>query len=110
MKFTIDKKLIGTDHQASIETDELKFMIRCIRNIERALGDGEKTPTNSEEINKPNIRKSIVAKCTIKSGEIFTIENLTTKRPGIRISPMSWDLVIGTIANRDYKQDDLIEI
>jgi len=108
--FTLDKKLIGPDHKASIEPDELRFMIRSIRNIERALGDGEKIPTKSEEINKPNIRKSIVAKCTIKSGEIFTIENLTTKRPGIGISPMSWDLVIGSVANRDYKQDDLIEI
>jgi N,N'-diacetyllegionaminate synthase len=106
--FTLDKELEGPDHKASLNPNELKSMVDAIRNIERAMGDGVKSLTKSEEPNIDIARKSIVAKRKIKKGEIFSEKNLTTKRPGIGMSPMKWDLVIGKIAKRDYKADDLL--
>ena len=85
-------------------------MIAAIRNIEIALGDGIKRITPSEAKNKPVARKSLVAKCPINKGEVFSVENITTKRPGGGISPMHWDEVIGHIAPRDFSTDELIEL
>lgn len=107
--FTLDRNLMGPDHRASLEPDELKSMVTSIRNIEIALGDGIKKPTNSEIENARVARKSIVARCNINVGEIFTEENLTTKRPGVGINPMEWDSIIGKSSTKFYQKDDLIE-
>lgn len=107
--FTLDKTMEGPDHKASLEPKELQEMVRSIRNIEMALGDGIKTPTVSERKNKPIARKSIVAKSMINIGEAYSEENLDIKRPGTGISPMLWDDIIGTIANKNYQIDELIE-
>ena len=106
--FTLDKTMEGPDHKASLEPDELKAMVQAIRNIEKALGTGIKKPSPSERPNIEVARKSIVAARPIKKGELFTEENLTIKRPGNGISPMRWDEIIGTEAQKDYKEDDLI--
>jgi N,N'-diacetyllegionaminate synthase len=106
--FTLDKTMEGPDHKASLEPDELKAMIKAIRNIEVALGSSIKKPTKSELKNRDIARKSIVAKQNIKKGEVLTEENITVKRPSNGISPMRWDEIIGTIAQRDYKEDELI--
>ena len=108
--FTLDRKMDGPDHKASLEPDELFEMIKSIRNIEIALGNGIKVPTAGELENIMVIRKSIVAKVTINKGEKFTTENLTSKRPLGGISPMKWDAVIGQISNRDYKPNEMIQI
>ena len=85
-------------------------MVDGIRNIEKALGTGEKKPSAIEMKNRLVARKSIVALRDIKSGEVFTAENLTTKRPGSGISPMRWNEIIGQTAKRDFSEDELIEI
>ncbi|MDR7857540.1 N-acetylneuraminate synthase [Tissierella sp.] len=108
--FTLDKNMEGPDHRASLEPDELKTMVDFIRNIEKALGAGIKKPSNSEKKNKDIARKSIVAQRKIKKGETFSENNLAIKRPGDGISPMKWDEIIGKISNRDYREDELIEI
>ena len=108
--FTLDKTLPGPDHRASLEPFELGAMISAIRNIENALGDGIKRLTPSEEINKSVAQKSIVAKTLIKSGEIFSNQNLDSKRPADGISPMRWEEVIGRKAKRDFAPDDRIEL
>ena len=108
--FTLDRNLPGPDHRASLEPDELKAMVAGIRNIERALGDGIKRPSPSELKNKPIARKSLVAATDIKAGELFSVENLATKRPGTGVSPMLWDEVIGRSAPRDFNEDELIEL
>lgn len=109
--FTLDRTLPGPDHPASLEPDELKRMVIAIRNVQRAIGDGVKQPASSRECgNRDVARKSIVAACEIKAGELFTEENLTTKRPGNGISPMRWPEVIGLKATRDYNENDLIEL
>lgn len=108
--FTLNKNMPGPDHKASLEPDELKAMVKAIRNIEMALGDGVKRPSTSELKNKPIARKSIVAGRDIKRGEVLTTENITAKRPGTGISPMKWDKIIGMKAKRDFKEDELIEI
>lgn len=108
--FTLDKTMEGPDHRASLEPSELKEMVRCIRNIEQALGDGVKKLTKSESKNINIARKSIVAGRDIKKGEIFTEENLAIKRPWNGISPMKWDEIIGKIAKADFKEDELIQI
>lgn len=100
--------MIGPDHKASIEPDELKAMVSAIRNIEVSLGDGKKICSPAERPNIIVARKSIVAKRDIKKGEILTEENITTKRPGNGISAMKWFDVLGTKAIRDFGEDELI--
>ncbi len=109
--FTLDNTMEGPDHAASLEPNQLKEMVKAIRNIEQAIsGDGIKKPSESEMKNIEIARKSIVASAQILKGEIFTEENLAIKRPGIGISPMKWDEVIGKVATKDYSTDDLIQI
>lgn len=108
--FTLDKNMVGPDHRASLEPNELKAMVLAIRNIEIALGSSDKIVTESEGKNKNIARKSIVAGKKIKKGDILTEDNLSVKRPGNGISPMKWDNVIGKNATRDYEEDELIEL
>jgi N,N'-diacetyllegionaminate synthase len=108
--FTLDRTLPGPDHQASLEPKELKKMVRAIRNIEKAMGDGVKRPSPSEVKNMPIARKSLVAAHAIHEGEIFCEANLAVKRPGTGLSPMRWDEVLGCKAPRDFKVDEMIEL
>ena len=108
--FTTDQTLDGPDHKASLNPEELKSMIKAIRNIEAAFGNHTKVPTEGELKNINIARKSIVASSNISKGEIFTIDNLTTKRPGNGISPMMWDKIIGEKSNKDYCKNELIEL
>ena len=105
---TLDKKMEGPDHNASLEPKELKDMIKAIRNIEISLGSHKKFVTNSEKKNRELVRKSIVAKTNIKKGDILSENNLSTKRPGDGISPMNWDKIIGTKAKKNYFEDEFI--
>lgn len=106
--FTLDKNMKGPDHQASLEPDELAAMVKAVRNIELALGDGIKKPSISERPNIEIARKSIVARCSIQKGELFTENNLAVKRPGNGISPMKWFDMLGTYAEHNYEKDELI--
>jgi N,N'-diacetyllegionaminate synthase len=108
--FTLDRNMPGPDHKASLEPNELSSMVRSIRNIEKALGNGTKQPSLSELNNKNIVRKSLVAIKPIYAGETFTKDNVSTKRPGNGISPMFWDQVIGKVANKDYAVDELIQL
>lgn len=108
--FTLDRTLPGPDHVASLEPNELKAMVDAIRNIEKAIGDGNKTVSASERKNIAIARRSIVAACDIKKGDFLSEDNLTIKRPGNGVSPMLWDEVLGTKAVRDFKEDELIEV
>lgn len=106
--FTLEKMMSGPDHKASLEPNELKAMVGAIRNIEKALGDGVKKPSPSEAPNMVIARKSIIAIKSIAKGELFTEENIGIKRPGNGISPMRWDELVGTYAQKDYQEDDFI--
>ncbi len=106
--FTLDRNMEGPDHKASLEPAELKSMVSAIRNIEQALGSGHKTISESERKNIEIARKSIVAACPIKAGELLTEENLTVKRPGNGINPMRWNEVVGTRAIQSYKEEEPI--
>ena len=105
---TLDNNMDGPDHKASLEPKDFIAMVSAIRNIEKALGNYEKKPSPSESINMDVVRKSIVANQVIKKGDVLSDNNITTKRPGTGISPMEWDKVIGTLAAKNYKIDDLI--
>ena len=106
--FTLDNTMEGPDHKASLEPDDLKAMVKSIRNIEKALGCKVKKPSKSEIPNIKIVRKSIVAKRTIQKGDLLTEDNLSIKRPGDGINPMRWNEVVGTVSNLDYKEDDFI--
>ncbi len=108
--FTLDKTLPGPDQTASLNPAEFAAMVRAVRNIEAAMGSGEKVVSPSEARNKPIARKSIVAACEIKAGEVFTVDNITTKRPGDGISPMRWYEVLGKKALRDFAEDEKIAL
>jgi len=107
--FTLDRKLAGPDHAASLEPDELKSMVKAIRNIEKAMGKGVKEPSPSEKKNIPIVRKSIVAKTYITKGETFSKYNLAVKRPGTGISAMQWDNILGQKASKSFESDELIK-
>lgn len=106
--FTLDKNMEGPDHQASLEPPELISMVKAIRNIEKALGDGVKKASPSELKNLSVVRKSIVASQPIRKGEYLTAANITVKRPGTGISPMRYDELLGTLAQKDYETDECI--
>lgn len=106
--FTLDKTLPGPDHKASLEPDELKAMVQAIRDTEQALGNGIKSPQPSEIKNKAIARKSLVAAKAIQAGEVFTEENLTTKRPGDGLSPYQYWSLLGKPAAQDYAEGELI--
>ena len=108
--FTLDRNMEGPDHKASLEPNELSEMVKSIRNVEKSFGNGIKVPSESEKKNINIARKSIVAKKDIKKGDIFTEDNITTKRPGSGISPMKWNDIIGVRAKKDFNEDDLIEL
>ncbi len=108
--FTLDKNMEGPDHKASLEPNELSAMVRSIRNIEIAIGDGIKSPTSSEIKNIGIARKSIVASKSIKKNETFSEKNITVKRPGNGISPMQWNTVLGKKASHNFLKDELIEL
>ena len=108
--FTLDRNLPGPDHKASLEPSELASMVSAIRNIDLAIGSGEKHVSDSERPNIVVARKSIVAATDIRKGDLLTENNITVKRPGNGISPMKWDAVLGTAAIRDFLADELIEL
>ena len=108
--FTLDKNMEGPDHKASLEPQDLRAMVKAIRNIEQALGSGHKVISASERKNIEFARKSIVAACPIRKGDLLTDENLTVMRPGNGISPMRWEEVIGTYATRNYQEEEPIEL
>lgn len=108
--FTLDRNMEGPDHKASLEPNELAAMVRGIRNVENALGNGVKTVSQSERKNMTVARKSIVARRAIENGELLTEGNIAVKRPGSGISPMRWFEILGTHAVRDFEEDELIEI
>lgn len=108
--FTLDQSAEGPDHNASLNPHQLKQMVQAIREVEVSLGDGVKRCSASEAKNLAVARKSIVAARNIQAGEFLSEENLCTKRPGVGISPMEWDRVIGKRAKKTFKEDELIEL
>ncbi|MCD4795150.1 MAG: N-acetylneuraminate synthase [Bacteroidales bacterium] len=108
--FTLDKTTEGPDHKASLEPHELKAMVKAVRNIEKAMGNGIKKASASEEKNKKIARKSIVAAKNIKKNDTFDESNIAIKRPGTGLSPMLWDKIIGKKATKNYKLDELIKL
>jgi N-acetylneuraminate synthase len=108
--FTLDKKLPGPDHSASLEPKDLESMVSGIRDIEMALGNGIKMPTSTELINRVPVRQSIVAIEVIEAGEYFTEKNIGTRRPGSGMRPaLYWD-VIGKKARSDFNKFDEITL
>jgi N,N'-diacetyllegionaminate synthase len=108
--FTLDRKMPGPDHKASLEPTELAAMVAAIRQVEQALGDGVKRPSASELPNRAVARKSLVALRAIRKGEPFSAGNIAAKRPGTGLSPMKFDEVLGRQAPRDFVADELIEL
>lgn len=106
--FTLDKEMEGPDHKASLDPDELTAMVKAIRDVEQAIGNGIKGPQPSEIKNKPIVRKSLVADEKIKAGEVFTESNLVIMRPGSGISPYQYWSLLGKIAKQNYAEGELI--
>lgn len=105
---TLDRSMVGPDHQASLEVKELKNLVKDIRRVEKLLGTSDKTITEEERVNKRFARKIIVAKTTITEGDVFSFNNLTTKRAGEGLGAELWDSVMGTKAIKDFSVDEPI--
>jgi N-acetylneuraminate synthase len=106
---TLDRTMNGPDHKASMEPDELRNMVRQIRNVELSIGISVKIPANSELANAVAARKSVVAASSIGPGDSFTEHNITLKRPGNGHPPSVYWELLGKKSNKRYEQDDLIE-
>lgn len=107
--FTLDRRLPGPDHVASLEPQALCDLVAAVRRTEQILGSASKGMSDSEEKNRAVARKSLVATRRIAKGEPFKPDNLGSKRPGTGRSPIDyWDL-LGTSATRDYAADEVIE-
>lgn len=108
--FTLDKNMEGPDHLASTEPDEFKNMVEAIRNIEVALGTGEKTPQKSEiEISKVVTKRCIASK-SINVGDVFSSDNVCVKRNDVGFPAKYWDLLIGKNAQKAYEINEAIEV
>lgn len=108
--FTLNKKMKGPDHSTSLEPNELKTMVKKIRNIEIAMGKYNKIVSTSEKKNIKIVRKSIYASQQIKKNEIFSYKNLIALRPNYGISPMKFDKIIGKKSKYNFKEGQLIRI
>jgi N-acetylneuraminate synthase len=106
---TLDKMMPGPDHKASLEPDEFGQMVRSIRIVEKAMGDGNKRPMPSELENKKIVRKSLVACSDIRRGDILTDKNMTVKRPGTGMSPLLYWDILGKVTTKDYSEDDFLD-
>jgi len=107
--FTLDRGRTGPDHAASLEPDQLATMIAAIREVESALGAARKEPALEEIANREIARRSLVAARPIAVGEIFSLDNLTAKRPADGLSPMAIWPLLGRSSSRDYAADEAIE-
>lgn len=107
--FTLDKNMEGPDHKTSLEPPELKTMVKAIRNVEKAIGDGIKKITLSEKNTKEVSRKSLTAKRNIKSGEVIKINDIDIKRPGTGISPEFKEIIAGMQVKKNIKVDSIIK-
>lgn len=107
---TLDKRMEGPDHKASLEPAEFAAMVAGVRAVEQALGDGVKRPTPSERRNAPVARKSLTAAAPIARGEKFTDKNVAAMRPGGGLSPMLWDRVMGKKARRAFAPGEKIKL
>lgn len=107
--FTLDRKLPGPDHLSSIEPDELRLMVKSIREVEAALGSARKSPAKGESKNLRIVRRSLVALKNIARGEQFTSENLGCKRPGTGASPFRYWQILGKKADKNYRRDEMIK-
>lgn len=106
--FTLDIRLPGPDHAASLVPDDFKRMVTAIRHVESALGNGRKRPAPCERSNLQVVRKSITAQCSIAEGEVISLDHLTLKRPGSGLSPSLLNTVIGRRAARAIASDELL--
>lgn len=107
---TLDKRMKGPDHKASLDPDEFSKMVEGVRAVEEALGDGVKRPTPSERRNARAARKSVIAAAPIKKGEKFTADNIAAMRPGGGLSPMLWDKIVGRRAGRAFAPGEKIRL
>ena len=107
---TLNKKMLGPDHKASLNPKELSYLVRSVRNIEKALGDGVKRPTKSEKKNIPIVRKYIVASKEIKKGDKFSNNNITIKRSGKGLEPYFIPKVLGKISKKNFEKDEIIKL
>lgn len=105
---TLSRQMDGPDHKASLEPNEFKDMVQAIRKMSEALGSDVKAPTQKEERNKLVARKSLFASRAIAQGEVFSENNITSKRPGHGVSPMVWEQLIGKISQRSYQCNEMI--
>ncbi len=107
--FTLDKSLPGPDHVASAAPAEFAHLVSVVREVEQALGSGYKTPTEAELVNRPFMRRSIVARHAIPSGTVLTRDLLAFKRPGTGISPARLSDILGLRARASLRADELIQ-
>ncbi len=107
--FTLNRKMSGPDHIASLDPKNFKTMVDNIRLAEKAIGNGKKIPTKKEKINSKVVRKSIFAISKIKIGEKFSLNNIGCRRPDIGISAIKINNFLGKKSKRNYNKDQVIK-
>ena len=107
--FTLDKNMEGPDHNASLNPEELKLMVKSIRNIEKALGNGIKKPNKSEELIKKVVRRRIIIAKDLEKGHILSEEDLEYKRANNGIEVEFYESVLGKKLVYSKSKEDILE-
>lgn len=108
--FTLDRSLPGPDHRASIEPDELGALVRSVRRVESALGDGRKRPVDAERGTAAVARRSLVAGVDIEAGAVIRATDLVVRRPGTGLPPNLQSLIVGRVARSRIARGTLIQL
>lgn len=108
--FTLDQSQAGPDHFLSVDPEGLRSLVAKVRSVEAALGDGVKRCMPSENEVRLAARRSLVASRVIRVGELFSEENVDSKRPATGLSPMDLDLIFGKPAPREFHKDEDLKL
>lgn len=108
--FTLDKNMEGPDHKASSTPSEFKEYVKAIRDIEMAMGTGEKVPTKVEKELSKVVLKRIVAKRPITKNQVITEDDICVKRNDVGLPCNKWDIIVGTRARKDYAVDEGVSL
>jgi N-acetylneuraminate synthase/sialic acid synthase len=107
--FTLNRAMKGADHKFSLEPDGMRKMVRDLKRVYTALGDGIKKVYESEKAPLEKMSKSIVAKRDLPAGHVLTEDDLAIKIPGGGIPPFELENLVNRILVKPIVQDHMLK-
>ena len=104
---TLDRTMRGPDHKASLEPAQFAEQVRAVREVELSLGTAHRWMTRGETLNRRTLSKSLVAATDIPAHATITRAMVTSKGPGLGLSPQLIDRLVGRSLTRAVMRDDM---